>query len=287
MQDLRAWLTFIESHSEDLLLVCSPADVERCQSEGKLGVVLAFQNTEMLRGDASTIHRFADLGVRVMQLTYNIANAVGYGCLSVDDQGLTPFGREVVAAMNDGGVLVDLSHAGPTTLRTAICASTKPVAVSHAGCRALADSPRNVSDEDLRLLTSRGGALGIFAMPFLRSGGQPRLVDYIRHIEHAIHIVGEDHVAVGTDGTITEIDDVATYMGYLAEDIKSRRSAGVSAPGESEAVALFLPDMCGPSQFITLGNELERRGHSASRIEKLLGLNWMRVLKEVWSSHST
>jgi membrane dipeptidase len=235
----------------------------------------------MLAGDSTAVTAFAQLGVRVMQLTYNGADALGFGCLSQEDNGLTAFGKQAVGAMNECGILVDLSHAGARTLRKAIEVSSKPVAVSHTACRSLVESPRNVYDEDLRLLADRGGVVGIFAMPF-RQSGQPVAEDYIRHLEHAVNVVGVDHAGLSTDGTLTQVDDLATYLHYLGEAIQSRKAAGVSAPGEDEAVALFLPDLTGPTQFELLTDRLIKRGHAASAIDKILGLNWQRLLKDVW-----
>ena len=115
-------------------------------------------------------------------------------------------------------------------------------------------------------------------MPFLREFGQPTVEDYIRHIEHALNVVGNDHIGIGTDGTVTQVDDLATYLHYLREAVQSRKEAGVSAPGEDAAVALFLPDMTGPTQFEVLNDRLIQRGHPASTIDKILGLNWRRLL---------
>lgn len=265
-------------------LVRSAAELTLHNAGEKLGFIFGFQNTEMLGSDTSTVTKFAELGVRVMQLTYNGENSVGFGCLCPKDRGITAFGRRVIEAMNDGGVLVDLSHAGPLTLRTAIEASAKPVAISHTACRSLVNNPRNVFDEDLRLLAQHGGVVGIFAMPFLRESGQPTIEDYIRHIEHALDVVGEEHVAIGTDGTITQVDDVGTYLHYLGEAIRERKTNGVAAPGEDKTVALFLPDMTGPSQFEKLADGLSRHGHAASTVDRLLGKNWQRVVTDAWAS---
>ena len=281
-QELRDWQELLTRRSSYFSLVRSVTDIEQAATTGKSGVILGFQNTEMLAGDSSAVKAFARLGVRVMQLTYNTPNAVGFGCLSPEDHGLTAFGKQAVEAMNEGGVLVDLSHAGPRTLRTAIEVSSKPIAVSHTACRSLVNNPRNVYDEDLRILAEHGGVVGIYAMPFLRESGQPSAEDYVRHIEHALNAVGADHVGIGTDGTVTPVDDLATYLHYLGEAIQSRKDAGVSAPGEDEAVALFLPDMTGPTQFEVLTDRLIQRGHAASTIDKLLGLNWQRLMNDVW-----
>lgn len=161
-RDIECWKQFLKKPNAAFALVLSGADIARIAVEGKHGVILGFQNTEMLGSTISAVGKFADQGVRVMQLTYNRANAVGFGCLSPEDQGLTSFGRQVVEAMNNSGVLLDLSHAGASTLRSAIKTSNQPIAVSHTACRSLVNNPRNVLDEDLRLLADHGGVVGIF-----------------------------------------------------------------------------------------------------------------------------
>ncbi len=282
VDDIQAWDAFIGGAPHIFRKINVSADIRSCHETGHIGVIYGFQNTEMLGDDTSRIGYFANLGVRVMQLTYNGANRIGHGCMVQDSLGLTPFGRDAVQSMNESGVLIDLSHSNSQTLVDTIEASTTPVIVSHTGCREIADVPRNIPDEALRRLAKSGGVMGIYAMPFLRSSGQPRLEDFVRHIEHAIRICGEDHVGVGTDGSISQVDDVKSYMGYLAEDLASRRKDGVSAKGENEAVALFLPDMRGPSQYQILADAMSHRGHSSLRIEKVLGANFMRVMTHAW-----
>lgn len=282
VSDIQAWDTFIDSAPDALCKITVAADIRSCHETGRVGVIYGFQNTEMLGDDTDRIEYFADLGVRVMQLTYNGANRIGHGCMIQDSVGLTTFGRQAVQRMNESGVLIDLSHGNHQTLIEAISASAKPIVVSHSGCFEIANVPRNLTDEAMRRLANCGGVIGIYAMPFLRSNGQPYLEDFIRHIEHAIRICGEDHVGLGTDGSISQVDDVESYMGFLAEDMASRRKDGVSAEGENESVALFLPDMHGPNQFRILIDVLSLRGHSSSRIEKLFGANFMRALQQAW-----
>jgi membrane dipeptidase len=280
--EVAVWNDFAENNPQDIQIVRCISDIESCRDSGRIGIILGFQNTEMFKGDLANIGHFADAGVRIVQLTYNLENLVGSGCLATSDKGLTPFGLQVVHELNRCGVLVDLSHANSRTLRDAIATSQRPIAVTHSGCRSLCENSRNISDEDMRILSDAGGVLGIYAMPFLRQAGQPYLEDYIQHIEHAISVAGEDHVALGTDGAITAIDDMSTYMHFLEEAASSRRAAGVAAPGEEQARALFLPDMTGPQQFQILASALGSRGHSAKRIDKIMGENWLRLLAECW-----
>lgn len=280
--EIAAWKDFAENNQQDVKIVRRISDIQNCRDSGRIGIILGFQNTEMLKGNITNIEHFADAGVRIVQLTYNLDNSVGSGCLATSDRGLTSFGHQVVHELNRCGVLVDLSHANSCTLRDAIAASRRPIAITHSGCRSLCESSRNITDEDIRYLSNAGGVLGIYAMPFLRPSGQPYLEDYIQHIEHAIAVAGEDHVALGTDGAITAIDDMSTYMHFLEAAASSRRAANVAAPGEELARALFLPDMTGTQQFQILASALEKRGHSATRIDKIMGENWLRLLAECW-----
>jgi membrane dipeptidase len=143
--------------------------------------------------------------------------------------------------------------------------------------------PRNTSDALLRELAAKGGVLGIYGMPFLRQQGQPMASDLLRHLEHAIKVCGEDHVAIGSDGHVTAVDDLANYLRFVGEDMAQRKQTGIGATGEREAVALFLPDLCGTTQFQALAELLQQRGHSSSRIEKIMGGNFLRLLREAWA----
>lgn len=284
LNDIQVWDEFIATHPADLLKVISAADIAAAHAGGRVGVIYGFQNSEMLGDDLERVAEFASLGVRVMQLTYNGRNRVADGCMVADDAGLSAFGVEAVAQMNAQQVLVDLSHSSEKTCLDALRHSTRPVTISHTGCRALADLPRNKSDAELRLLAQRGGVVGLYAMPFLREQGQPMAEDLLRHIEHAIHVCGEDHVGFGSDGGVTAVDDMAAYLRFLAEEVAQRRQSGIGAAGESASVVLFAPDLTGPTQFQVLADLLQRRGHSAARVEKILGGNFLRLMREVWQA---
>ena len=278
LDDLDRWDTFLAQRADVFTKAATAEQVRQAAAAGRIAVVPGFQNSEMLGADAGRVAMFARRGVRIMQLTYNGANAVGAGCMVPQAQGLTPFGHDVMDAMAAARVLPDLSHAHETTLGDALAHFQGPLLVSHTGCRALADHARNLGDEALRAVADSGGLVGIYAMPFLRDRGQPMRDDWLRHLEHALDVCGEDHVGVGTDGPISAIDDVPAYMRCLAEDVAERRRLGVSATGEDPEVALFLPDCCGPQQFAQLVEALAARGHGAARINKVLGGNALRML---------
>lgn len=283
LADTRAWNAFIAKKSDALLLVRSAADIQRAKAGGRIGVILGFQNAAMMGDDARRVETFAKAGVRVIQLTYNGANQLGDGSMAPANRGLTPFGRDVVAELNRNRVLVDLSHSGEQICLDAAAASKQPVAITHTGCRAIADLPRNKTDKELKLVADKGGFVGIYFMPFLAVGRQPMAADLIAHIEHAIQICGEDHVGIGTDGTVPRIDDMPAYMKGLEDEVRQRRAAGISAPGERPDIVPFLPDLMGSDKFHKLADLLAKRGHTSGRIEKILGTNFLRVAGGVWS----
>lgn len=282
VREVAAWDAFIRRQDGALLKVLGAADILRAHERGSTGVILGFQNAAMMGNDARRVETFANLGVRVIQLTYNGANQLGDGAMAPANRGLTPFGRDVLQALNRHRVLVDLSHSGEQTCLDAVAASSQPVAITHTGCRAVADLPRNKTDRELRMVADRGGFVGIYFMPFLAVGRQPVAADLIAHIEHAIQVCGEDHVGIGTDGSVGAIDDMPAYLRGLEREVAQRRASGIGATGERADIVPFLPDLHGPDKFRQLAGLLAKRGHSASRIDKILGLNFLRTAGGVW-----
>ncbi|AMG75867.1 dipeptidase [Sphingopyxis granuli] len=274
----------LRRHPADLLKIFSAADIRRAGAERKIGILYGFQNGAMLGDDASRVDLFADMGVRIFQLTYNPANRLGDGAMAPENRGLTPFGREVVERLNAQRMIVDLSHSGERTCLEAARLSTAPISINHTGCRAVTDLPRNKTDAELRLVAERGGFVGIYFMPFLARSGRARAADVVAHINHAVNICGEDHVGIGTDGTVTAIDDLHAYQAVLAKEIAERRAAGISAAGERPDTYPFVVDLRGPGQFFRLIDLLSAHGYSSGRIEKIMGLNFLRHAETVWGS---
>ena len=283
VQEIGVWDALIRRKSKDLLKVHTADDVRLAQASGRMGVILGFQNAAMVGKDAKRVEVFANLGIKIIQLTYNGRNQLGDGAIVKENQGLSPFGREVVAELNRNRVLVDLSHSGEQTCLDAIAASTAPVAISHTGCRSVTNLPRNKSDRELRLLADKGGVAGIYFMPFLAIDRQPTAQDLVAHIEHALQVCGEDHVSIGTDGSVPKIDDMKAFYVELKKDVIARRAAGIAAPGERDDIVTFLPDLQGADKFWRLADMLAARGHKASVIDKVLGANFLRLAGTVWA----
>ncbi|MEZ5920356.1 MAG: membrane dipeptidase [Parvularculaceae bacterium] len=282
IDDIAWWSEAIRLRADAIIHVRSAADISEAEKQGKTGVIFGFQNSEMFGGDAARARLFSDLGVRIVQLTYNLRNSAGDGSLVKENNGLTKFGQELVAALNEKRLLVDLSHAGEQTTMDAIAASKSPIAITHTGCAALAPHPRNKTDAELKALADAGGVAGIYFMPYLTPGRQQMAADIAAHIEHAVNVMGEDHVGIGTDGGVTAIDNMPAYMEEHRKDIENRKKLGVGAPNEDPNIITLVPDMMGPSQFEKLAGLLSARGFSSARIDKVLSGNFMRLFGEVW-----
>jgi membrane dipeptidase len=272
INDNRALLARVESIS----------DIHAARTAGKLAVIYNFQDTAPLEGEAARVATFAALGVKVMQLTYNKRNLCGDGCLERDNAGLSDFGREVIATINEVKVVLDLSHAGQKTIAEGIAASTTPLAITHSACRSLVELPRNTFDAEMRALANKGGVFGVYLMPFLTTQGQPQREDLIRHLEHAVNVCGEDHVGIGTDNPLLgfEINDQSRKE--QREFYESRAKRGIAAPGEAADKFNLVEGYNDVSRYERLTIDLTRRGWSSTRTEKVLGGNFMRLFGEVW-----
>lgn len=283
VDDLAAADETIRNNSDILLKVWTAADVVRAQREGKVGIIYGFQNCAMLGDKPERVDLFADLGVRIFQLTYNSANQLGGGS-QVDTVGLTDFGRQVIAAINRRRAIVDLSHGSQAIGFDAIKASSQPVAITHTGCRALKDISRNSPDELLRAVAQGGGYVGIFTGGmFLTASGVSNVEDVINHIDHAINVCGEDHVGLGTDNPITGIDNLPAWRAMWEKAAAARASSGVGSKGEVGGLP-FTEDLLGPGQFDLLAQRMAKRGHSAARIDKVLGQNFLRYARSIWGA---
>jgi membrane dipeptidase len=276
------WERDLDRHPDVLMKIRTVADLAIAKRQKKLGLIYGFQDGVAIDTDLSRISMYHAYGLRIVQLTYNVRNIFGDGCLQRENGGLTPLGRELVERLNADGVLVDLGHCGQRTTAEAIEHSRKPVAISHSACRAVADRPRSKLDVDLKKMSDRGGVVGIYLMPFLTMQGQPSSEDVIRHIEHAVNVCGEDHVGIGSDLSITPhvVDD--RYLEIHRTFVEGRLRDGVAAPGEDPAVPMFVSDLNTPRRLERIAEKLAARGHGSARVGKIIGGNFVRLMTETW-----
>lgn len=279
---LARWRRIVDRHGDALLLVERGDDLARARRERKLGMVFTSQGTEPLGEDLERIPLLHGLGLRVMQLTHNRRNLVGDGCMEPGNAGLSNYGHQVVERLNAEKLVVDLAHGSQRTTAEGIRASTAPALISHTGCRALADLPRNTGDAELRALAARGGVAGMIFWPYLRTDTQPMAADLVRHIEHAVDVCGEDHVGLGTDGGVAPIERTADFERDNREWIRGAKADGIFEAHRPDALYTFIPDLNTADRFDTLAAMLSARGHPGARIDKIIGGNFARVFREVW-----
>jgi membrane dipeptidase len=274
--------TVVELHPAYFIQVRVPGDLRRAKAEGKMGIILSFESTDMLEGKVERLELFRNLGVRVMQLSYNRKSPFAAGVMEPNGGGLTQLGHNAVKKMNELGIAVDLSHSNAQTTADAISASSKPVIMSHAGCSAIYLHPRNKTDEQLRALADKGGVMGIYDLPYLTAPPkQPTVDDYIAHMEHALKIMGEDHVGVGSDASIAPFDTSPKGMAEFEKHEKMRQESGLAAPEEGRPT--YVVGLNIPRRIEMITDQLLKRGYSTSVAEKVIGANFAKVLTDIWT----
>lgn len=270
MQGIRSFDGWIARNPDQVLKATSVADLDRAQREKKIAVFYLIQNSTPFGKDLDRVDTFYALGLRTVQVTYNYQNWVGAGCKERTNAGLSEFGLELVAKLNDSNMLVDCSHANMQTMADTIVASRVPVIVSHTGCLAIHKNVRNTTDENLKLLADNGGVAGIDQIrthiTTRRTGG---LDEYLGHMLHAIKVCGIDHVGIGSDRDHRFIDLTPEYIAEL----KAEQGANLN----EDDLPWFMPDLNGPRRMETIWDGLKARGLSDDDLEKVMGGNVRRI----------
>lgn len=263
----------LDRHPAITMQIRTVADIHAAKAGGKTGFIFGFQDTAPIADKLSLLRVYYELGVRIIQLTYNFENRVGCGCQAITDSGLTVFGRDVIAEMNRLGILVDISHCGPRTTLEAIDASEKPVAITHANAATQFPHPRNKSDEAIKACAARGGVIGALSFPAMLTSDLPAAVaDYVNAIDYLVQMVGVDHVAVGPD-----------FMEEMPAAV-----AQVVLSGLPLDVISFLErmppmmDFASAAEMPNVTAALLARGYSAADTQKIMGGNWLRLYEQVW-----
>lgn len=224
------------------------------------------------------MQEFSDLGLRVLQLTHNEPNVWGTSYLEARQTGLSEAGRALVQKMNELRMAVDLSHCSPQTLYDTLAVSQRPCLVTHAGCRALANTARNKSDAELRALGKQGGFFGVYNMTnWLTSRPSASLDTVIDHIAYAAKLIGPEHVGFGSDGALDLLDAAAELR-----DLAGMQRAAPGKPGsEWEVRHVRVPELNAPNRLEALAAGLARRSFNTGEIEGFIGGNFLRVFQQV------
>lgn len=276
---------YVEALDGQLMMVRKAADVERAHRERKYGILFDFQNTTPYGDDLDRINHFHDLGVRMVQLTYNLRNLVGDGCTEAHQGGLSYFGREVVRRLNELKTLVDVSHCSEQVGWDALKVSAAPIVVSHSSSKAVCYHDRGKTDELAKAVAGRGGYFGVVIIPgFISESTEPTLDDFARHVEHLVDLIGIDHVGIGTDkaGPGPGTESLVEYPATMP-----KRPAGAfnwAGFRDKEHRLTSQYHLNGYENFGDWPNltvHLAQRGFNEEELRKLLGLNFLRVFRDV------
>jgi membrane dipeptidase len=270
----------IADNPEVFIKVGSTADIRRAKREGKSAILYGTQDTSLVGADLDRLALLKGLGVRSVQLTYNLRNLCGDGSLEPGNAGLSKLGHATIARIEKEKMLVDFSHGGQRTIAEGLAATTRTPIISHTGCRSLYDNPRNVWDAEMKACAEKGGVIGIYWMPFLVPNSRPTGADLVRHMDHVKNLCGEDHVSIGTDGVLskTVIDDKARAAQKKFYD--ARAAEGIAAPGEGPDIFNIVAEWDDVMRYRHLADGLSKAGWTVGQIEKALGGNLLRVYGE-------
>ena len=203
---------FVRNNSDVVRIVRTVVDMNEAKVDGVLGLLLGFQNASMLDDDPELASMFSEIGVKVIQLAYNIANHLGGSCYEPTDRGLTRVGARMVSALNDAGVLIDISHVGDQTGLDAVAASSQPIATTHANPTWFVDHSRNKPDEVTKAVTDRGSIIGVTMYPLISGGSDVSRETYCQMVATLAERFGVEHIAVGTDAVVGWPEDALGWM---------------------------------------------------------------------------
>lgn len=239
-----------EKHKDVIMLCCNYKDIKSALNTGKVAAILSLEGGDALQGELSSLRILYRLGIRSVTLTWNYRNEIADGVLDASSGGgLTSFGKNVVKEMNALGMLVDVSHISERGFWDVLELSTAPVIASHSNARSVCDSPRNLTDNQMKGLFSKGGVMGLNLYPaFLNQSNKASVKDIIKHIEHICSLGGYDNIGLGCD-----FDGIES----TPQDIKGVEDIGL------------------------IFDELLKLNYSEDFIRKLAGENFLRVIKQV------
>lgn len=264
-----------ELRNDSVRVVRNVAQIQDSKAANAIAVIMGFQNSRPIEDDLDLIDIFWNLGVRIMQLTYNRRNFVGDGCAETNDGGLSKFGRAYVMRLHDQGIAVDLSHAGTRTAMEALEIPGAPPLMTHTNMASLCRHFRCIPDNLAAAIGSRGGVIGISGLSiFLRDDAVEKgssLIDYLAHLEHAVEVAGIDHVGIGFD------------IGFGRSDQDTVRLTST------------YPEFRFPPLQLRYCNELNRadkarnviagllaHGFNDVDVGKIMGGNFLRVFTQAW-----
>jgi len=259
----------IDENKDIATFVTSAREILEAKKEGKVGIIAGFQNIAPLEGDLRFLRIYENLGVRIIQLSYHFRNIAADGCKERTDSGLSEWGVELVKELNKLNILIDLAHVGRKSVLEAIELSRDPVIASHCNPRNILDVYQNKTDEEIMALAEKGGVIGVTAFPRMLCGDPDRnctIERVLDCIDYVVNLVGVNHVGIGLD-----------FAEGWAEFPVTRRVL-IKIDGR---IYTWPKELRTITDLPNLTKGLIERGYSKGEIKKILGLNFLRVFREV------
>ena len=261
----------------DVLVVRDAHDLETVLAGGRFGLLLSMEGAEPLGYDPTLIDLFWLLGVRMLALTWNRRNPFADGLGEANDGGLSALGRELVDRAAGLGMILDLAHASPKTFQQVLeQVPGAPVLVSHACCRAVYDTPRNLSDDQLRALRDHDGVLAVMAIPLTVDQEAPSLERVVDHLDHAVDVMGIEHVGIGAD-----------FMAQIVASGAEPAFQATSLMPDGMSCGAAVPGLSGPADYPALVRVMEARGYTGDALEAILSGNLLRLFARALASRDT
>jgi len=270
-----------------LFLATKGSQIPEARQNGKIAIFLQFQSCEPFRDDLDLMRVFYELGLRICQVTHHSTNPFGGGSIEKQWTGLTEIGFKAIENMNALNIIPDLSHGNEILCQDILKTSKKPVIASHTCCRAIVNNARCITDPVIKGVADSGGVVAIMPLSFwITNDPVPTVDHYLSHLEHIIKIGGIDAVALSNDDTIAGNIDAAKLNNNNEEAIKldldwwKRQQAAGIMGFEDLPKHCVIPELNNVRRFFTIQTALEKKGYSSTEIEKIMGLNWLRVLTQ-------
>lgn len=257
----------VRRSGDDFVMVASAASLRTAVADGRTAIIHGLEGVGPLGYDPALLDVFVRLGARIVGLTWNERNAFASGMKQDEREGLSPLGRALVKEGNRLGVIFDVSHLNERSFWDLLETASGPVAASHSNCRALFDHPRNLSDDQIRALAGRGGLISLMIQSFVLSKEIASLEEFLRHVDHAVALVGIERVGIGYD-FIHFVESLDTMkMDYLPPT--------APPPANAHKTVRELPTH---AELPRLTEALLKRGYSEADAGRLMGGSWFEFL---------
>ena len=275
--NIAAWNRRFDRFSDLIFPLRSAGDVDKARQDGRTAIIFGCQNCSPIESDIDLVEICQQLGIRIMQLSYNNQSLLASGCYEAEDGGITRMGRQVIREMNRVGMVVDMSHSGEKSTLQAIELSERPIAITHANPARWHDVPRNKSDAVLKALAENGGMLGVSLYPHhLKGRSACTLESFCTMFADAVELMGIDNIGFGSDLCQDQPDSVVAWMrnGSWTRD----RDFGEGAPGAEgfpEQPSWFRDNR----DFANILAALGQRGFTREELEKIAHGNWSEFFR--------